>query len=49
MTKKELAKINQLPQAQDALTDQIERARIILNKFGLYDVADYLRPKEDSK
>lgn len=43
----ELSKVHQCPQSQDSLTDQIQRARVILNKFGLYDVADYLRPKEE--
>lgn len=44
-----LERVRQLPQAQDSLTDQIQRALVILNKFGLNDVADYLRPKEKGK
>lgn len=39
---KELEKVNKLPQAQDSLLDQLARLRIIANRFGLYDAADYL-------
>jgi hypothetical protein len=39
----ELKKIQQCPQAQDSLQDQLLRLRIIANRFGLYDAADYLR------
>ena len=39
----ELDKVKQVPQTQEALNDQLKKLRIIANKFGLYDAADYLR------
>ncbi len=44
----EILKVSQLQQAQDSLSDQLARLRIIANKFGLYDAADFLRSKEVS-
>lgn len=41
--KKELEKVQQCPQRQDGLRDQLNDLRIIANKFGFYDAADYLR------
>jgi hypothetical protein len=37
----ELKKVNQLPQTQEALNDQLMKLRVIANKFGFYDAADY--------
>lgn len=42
----ELQKVNQLPQTQEALNDQLRKLWVIANKFGLYDAADYVKPKE---
>jgi len=39
----ELQKVDQLPQTQEALTDQLVKLWIIANKFGLYDAADYIK------
>lgn len=39
----ELDKVLQCPQRQDSLIDQLADLRIIANKFGLYDAADYLK------
>lgn len=39
----ELDKINKCPQRQDSLNDQLRDLRIIANRFGFYDAADYLR------
>lgn len=39
----ELKKINQLPQTQISLREQLELLRPFANKLGLYDAADYLR------
>jgi len=39
----ELNKIEQCPQRQDSLTDQIIDLYCIANRFGLYDAADYIR------
>jgi len=39
----ELKKVNQLPQTQEALNEQLQKLRIIANKFGLYDAADYCK------
>jgi len=41
--KKELKKVNQCPQRQDSLQDQLRDLAIIANKFGLYDANDYLK------
>lgn len=40
---KELKKIDNIPQRQDSLTDQMIDLYTIANKFGLYDAADYIR------
>lgn len=46
----ELDKVNQVPQAQDSTVEQLHKLRVIANKFGLYDAADYLRNRlEESK
>ena len=37
--------IPQQPQVQYDLTWQLRELRIAANKLGLYDAADYLRPK----
>ena len=41
--KVELAKVNQVPQAQDSTDDQLRRLKVIANKFGLYDAADFIK------
>ncbi len=41
----ELIKVNQLPQRQDSIADQMHDLYFIANKFGLYDCADYIRDK----
>jgi hypothetical protein len=41
--KKELSKINQVPQTQEDLTSQLKKLYVIANKFGLYDAADFIR------
>jgi len=43
MWKDELMKVEQCPQRQDSLTDQMIDLHFIANKFGLYDAADYIR------
>lgn len=39
--------IPQQPQVQYDLTKQLQELRIAANKLGLYDAADYLRPKNE--
>lgn len=39
--------IPQQPQVQYDLTKQLSELRIAANKLGLYDAADYLRPKNE--
>lgn len=39
----ELDKVSQCNQRQDSLCDQIKDLRIIANKFGFYDAADFLK------
>jgi hypothetical protein len=39
----ELEKVNNCSQRQDSLCDQLRDLRIIANKFGLYDAADFLK------
>ncbi len=39
----QLKDIKQCPQRQDSLQDQLRDLRIIANKFGFYDAADYLK------
>lgn len=41
--KKQLRKIEQCPQRQDSVTDQMIDLRYIANKFGFYDAADYIK------
>ena len=41
--KQELEKISDCPQRQDSLCSQIRDLRIIANKFGFYDAADFLK------
>ena len=43
MWEKELKKVNQCPQRQDSLVDQMYDLHYIANKFGLYDAADYIK------
>jgi len=40
-----IKKIKQQPQVQYDLTRQLRELRLAANKLGLYDAADYLRPK----
>lgn len=40
---KELSKVNQCPQRQDSLSHQLADLRVIANKFGFYDAADFLK------
>lgn len=40
-----IEKIPQQPQVQYDLTRQLRELRIAANKLGLYDAADFLRPK----
>jgi len=42
----ELQKLDQLPQTQASLQFQMFLLRPFANKLGLYDAADYLKPKE---
>ena len=39
----ELNKVKQCPQRQDSLNDQLNDLRIIANRFGFYDAADFIR------
>jgi hypothetical protein len=39
----ELEKVKNCPQRQDSLCDQLRDLRIIANKFGFYDAADFLK------
>lgn len=39
-----LNKIEQMPQTQISLNDQLRILRVFANKLGLYDAADYLKP-----
>lgn len=41
--KTELEKVNDCPQRQDSLLNQLSDLRIIANKFGFYDAADFLK------
>jgi hypothetical protein len=41
--KKQLRKIEQCPQRQDSVTDQMIDLHYIANKFGFYDAADYIK------
>lgn len=43
MWKIELAKVEQVPQTQEPLSSQLQKLRVIANKFGLYDAADFIR------
>jgi len=43
MWKKELNKVKQCPQRQDAIVDQMIDLHYIANKFGFYDAADYIK------
>ena len=45
MWKEELKKVEQCPQRQDSITDQMIDLHYIANKFGFYDAADYIRRK----
>ena len=50
--KVELHNVNQCTQRQDSTIDQLRDLIIIANKFGFYDVADYLKQvieKQDIK
>lgn len=40
---KELTKVTQCPQRQDSVVDQLKDLYTIANRFGFYDVADYIR------
>jgi hypothetical protein len=44
--KSELIKINQLPQTQISLSDQLKILKPFANKLGLYDAADYISDKK---
>jgi hypothetical protein len=44
--REQLKKIEDCPQRQDCLRDQLNDLRVIANKFGFYDAADYLKPTE---
>lgn len=35
--------IEQLPQRQDSLTEQLRDLRLVANKLGMYDAADYIK------
>ena len=35
--------MEQLSQRQDALNDQLRDLRVVANRLGMYDAADYLR------
>jgi hypothetical protein len=39
----DLKQIPKLPQRQDATTDQLQDLRLVANRLGMYDAADYLR------
>lgn len=39
----ELEKISNCPQRQDSLSDQLKDLRVIANRFGFYDAADFLQ------
>jgi len=41
--KEELNKVEQCPQRQDSMTDQMIDLYYIANKFGFYDAADYIK------
>ena len=41
--KDELKKVNNCSQRQDSLKDQLSDLRIIANRFGFYDAADFLK------
>jgi len=41
--KTELDKVEACPQRQDSLNDQLRDLRVIANRFGFYDAADFLR------
>jgi len=43
MWKKELKKVEQCPQRQDSLVEQMYDLYAIANKFGLYDAADSIK------
>lgn len=45
--KKELLKVNQVPQTQEDLVSQLKKLYVIANKFGLYDAADFIRKPAD--
>lgn len=41
--REELKKVANCPQRQDSLSEQLKDLRIIANKFGFYDAADFLK------
>lgn len=41
--KSELSKVQNCPQRQDSLCDQLRDLRIIANKFGFYDASDFIK------
>lgn len=42
-------KVPQQPQVQNALGDQLILLRVVADRLGLYDAADYLRYKNENK
>ena len=44
---KVIQNIEQQPQVQYSLAEQLAMLRLAANKLGLYDAADYLRPQEE--
>lgn len=41
--KEQIKKIEQCPQRQDSLTNQIEDLHFVANKLGFYDAADHIK------
>ena len=39
----QIQQAGQAPQSQASLTDQLQELRVLANKAGLYDAADWLR------
>ena len=44
-----LQQVPRFPQTQESLTDQLRLMRLVANKLGCYDAADYLRDRIDKE